>query len=132
MTAWLKHAFAVEPPGPAKPTEAQEAVVEKTTRQNSAELGRNMAREGRSVGDGEAAAHIVASTGKMRQWAISVQSRAMLARFGITVNDAANGIPIGHPRFGHLVAHEDPCSPFHLPRSGGSSGTGGRRCPVRT
>ena len=26
---WLKHAFAVDPPGPAEPTESQRAVVEK-------------------------------------------------------------------------------------------------------
>ena len=29
MKSWLKHAFAVDPPGPAEPTDAQHACVEK-------------------------------------------------------------------------------------------------------
>ena len=29
MMSWLKHAFAVDPPGPAEPTDAQHAAVEK-------------------------------------------------------------------------------------------------------
>lgn len=57
-----------------------------------------MALEGRPVGVGEAAGHIVPSTGKAGHWAIGARSRALLERYGIGVDDAANGIPIGHPR----------------------------------
>jgi hypothetical protein len=31
--AWLKHAFAVDPPGPAKPTQAQALIVERVCRE---------------------------------------------------------------------------------------------------
>jgi RHS repeat-associated protein len=70
----------------------------KTTGQNSAELGRNMAREGRPVEAGDAAAHIVPSTGTKGHWAKGAESRALLERYGVNVNDAANGARLGHPR----------------------------------
>ncbi|WP_192893882.1 RHS repeat-associated core domain-containing protein, partial [Morganella morganii] len=69
-----------------------------TTSQNSAELARNMALEGRPVGQGQAAGHVVASTGSQRQWASAVESRDILAKYGVHINDPANGVPIGHPR----------------------------------
>ncbi|OXI38581.1 RHS repeat-associated core domain-containing protein [Burkholderia aenigmatica] len=69
-----------------------------TTGQNSSELSRNLSLEGRAVGLGEAAGHVVASGGSQRQWASSVESRSILATYGVHINDAANGIPIGHPR----------------------------------
>ena len=73
-------------------------IVARTTSENSTLLGRNMAREGRAVSGGEAAGHIVASGGTKRQWQSAARSRAILYRYGIDINDAANGIPIGHPR----------------------------------
>lgn len=33
MLDWLKHAFAVEPPGPVEPTEAQAAIVDRLCRE---------------------------------------------------------------------------------------------------
>ena len=63
-----------------------------------------MAKEGRNVGDGEAAAHIVASTGSKRQWSPASDSRELLAKYNIGINDAANGIPMGHPR-PHNLTH---------------------------
>ncbi len=41
-------------------TKTLEGVSERTTSENSAILGNNLAKEGRAVGEGEAAAHIVA------------------------------------------------------------------------
>ncbi|WP_338598503.1 DUF6531 domain-containing protein [Saccharopolyspora sp. SCSIO 74807] len=58
-------------------------------------LGQNMAREGRPVGPGQAAAHIVPS-GFNRGG--GPQMRALLQRYGVDINDAANGIPLGHHR----------------------------------
>lgn len=75
-----------------------------TTGENSRILSDNLAREGRAVGEGEAAAHIVASTGTKRQWASAADSRALLAKYDIDINDAANGIPSGHPR-PHNLTH---------------------------
>ena len=65
---------------------------------NAAELGRNLAREGRGTLPGEAAGHIVASGGSLNQYAPAVESREILAKYGVHINDAANGIPVGHPR----------------------------------
>ena len=67
-------------------------------RDNAKILRKNMGLEGRPPGTGEAAGHIVASTGSQAQWASAARSRAILQKYGINVNDAANGIPIGHPR----------------------------------
>lgn len=58
-------------------------------------LGRNLSREGRSVQQGEAAGHIVASNGTKRQWAITVKSREILQKYGVDISDAANGVPVG-------------------------------------
>jgi len=66
-------------------------------RRNAQALRRNLQREGRPVGQGQAAAHIVASSGSQGHFAPAVQSRAILARYGIWVNDAANGIPMDTP-----------------------------------
>ncbi|WP_230938745.1 AHH domain-containing protein [Xanthomonas translucens] len=57
-----------------------------------------MAREGRIVSPGQAAGHIVASTGSSGHWGPAVDSRAILDRYRIGINDAANGIAVGHPR----------------------------------
>jgi RHS repeat-associated protein len=88
----------VDPWGLAQAPCGKKAAVAKTTSQNAAELARNLAREGRSVALGEAAGHIVPSTGTQGHWAAGARSRGLLARYGIGINDAANGIPIGHPR----------------------------------
>jgi len=71
---------------------------------NSKILTMNLARERMLVGVGQTAAHIVASTGKMRQWAPAVESRAILEKYRININDAANGIPLGHPT-PHNITH---------------------------
>ena len=68
------------------------------TGSNSKKLSKNLAREGRPVGKGEAAAHMVASTGSQKQWKPAANSRRLLKKYDIDINDAANGIPLGHPR----------------------------------
>lgn len=75
-----------------------------TTGANSKILSNNLAREGRPVGKSEAAAHIVASTGSKRQWTSAADSRKLLYKYDIDINDAANGIPLGHPR-PHNLTH---------------------------
>ncbi|GHT70543.1 hypothetical protein AGMMS50239_39050 [Bacteroidia bacterium] len=64
---------------------------------NAKILRSNMAKEGRIVGKGEAAGHIVASGGSKGAFAPSVESRALLGKYNIGINDAANGVSIGHP-----------------------------------
>ena len=64
---------------------------------NAKRLRENMAKEGRVVGAGEAAGHIVASGGSKKHFTPSVESRYLLEKYNIDINDAANGIPIGHP-----------------------------------
>ena len=64
---------------------------------NAKRLRENMAKEGRVVGAGEAAGHIVASGGSKKHFTPSVESRSLLGKYNIDINDAANGIPIGHP-----------------------------------
>jgi RHS repeat-associated protein len=66
-----------------------------TCKQNADILRRNMAREGRAPAPGQAAAHIVPS-GLNRGGAAN--SRALMQRYGVDINDAANGIPLGHHR----------------------------------
>ncbi|MEV7029394.1 DUF6531 domain-containing protein [Streptomyces sp. NPDC093272] len=66
-----------------------------TCAENADLLAKNLAREGRAKSAGEAAAHIVPS-GMKRNGAAA--SRALLERYGVDINDAANGIPLGHPR----------------------------------
>lgn len=56
------------------------------------------------MGKGQAAAHIVASTGKKGHWASAADSRGLLKKYRVNVNDAANGVPLGHPR-PHNVTH---------------------------
>lgn len=75
-----------------------------TTGENARILSNNLAQEGRPVGNGEAAAHIVASNGTKRQWASAADSRTLLMKYDIDINDAANGIPLGHPR-PHNLTH---------------------------
>ena len=75
-----------------------------TTSENSKKLAENLKKEGRTVGEGEAAAHIVASTGSKRQWEAAADSRKLLSKYNIDINDAANGIPLGHPR-PHNLTH---------------------------
>ncbi|WP_052850108.1 DUF6531 domain-containing protein, partial [Streptomyces avicenniae] len=65
-----------------------------TCAQNAAILRRNLAAENRIVGPGQAAAHIVPS-GFNRGGAPAM--RRLLSRYNIDINDAANGIPLGHP-----------------------------------
>ncbi len=79
-------------------------VTKNTTSQNSTELAKNLAREGRPVSDGQAAAHVVASTGTKGHWAAAARSRALLEKYGVDINDAANGMPLGHPR-PHNITH---------------------------
>ncbi|ECV5098643.1 hypothetical protein F2K02_22835, partial [Salmonella enterica subsp. enterica] len=69
-----------------------------TTSDNSSELARNLEREGRPVGQGQAAGHVVASTGSKGHWSSAAESRDIITSYGIHINDAANGIPIDHPR----------------------------------
>ena len=75
-----------------------------TTGDNSRILANNLEREGRTVGEREAAAHIVASTGSKRQWKSAADSRKLLSKYDIDINDAANGLPLGHPR-PHNLTH---------------------------
>ncbi|WP_405870225.1 DUF6531 domain-containing protein [Streptomyces sp. NBC_00005] len=66
-----------------------------TCAENADLLAKNLAREGRAKSAGEAAAHIVPS-GMKRNGA--AQARALLEKYGVDINDAVNGIPLGHPR----------------------------------
>lgn len=47
---------------------------------------------------GEAPCHIVPSRGTRGHWEAGMRSRALLQRYDIGVNDAANGVPVRHPR----------------------------------
>lgn len=76
---------------------------------NAKKLRENMAKEGRIVGANEAAGHIVASTGSKGHFAASAESRILLDKYKIDINDPANGILIGHPS-PHGVMHR---SSFH-------------------
>ncbi|MFJ6566912.1 DUF6531 domain-containing protein [Streptomyces sp. NPDC091292] len=78
-----------------------------TCRQNARRLRRNMRREGRPVARGQAAAHIVPSGGTMGHWVPGARSRAILDRYNVNINDAANGIPLGHPS-PHNFTHREP------------------------
>ena len=71
---------------------------------NSKILSNNLAREGRNVGQNEAAAHIVASTGFTGRWSKAKDSRELLQKYDIYINDAVNGIPLGHP-LPHNLTH---------------------------
>ncbi|MBD0842728.1 DUF6531 domain-containing protein, partial [Streptomyces sp. TRM68416] len=78
-----------------------------TCRQNARRLRRNMRLEGRPVGPGQAAAHIVPSGGTTGHWAPGSRSRQLLDRYNVDINDAANGIPLGHPS-PHNFTHRQP------------------------
>ncbi|WP_432188859.1 RHS repeat-associated core domain-containing protein [Streptomyces sp. Tue6028] len=69
-------------------------------------LGKNLAADGRPVLAGQAAAHIVPST-LNRVVGRTADSRAILARYGVDIDEAANGIPLGHPR-PHNFTHRNP------------------------
>ncbi|MGY0057660.1 putative T7SS-secreted protein [Streptomyces sp. LZ34] len=69
-----------------------------TCKQNADKLRKNMAREGRAPQPKQAAAHIVPSGGTHGHWAPGARSRALLERYGIDINDAANGVGLGHSR----------------------------------
>jgi hypothetical protein len=66
-----------------------------------------MRLEGRPVGRGQAAAHIVPSGGTAGHWVPGARSRQLLDRYGVDINDAANGIPLGHPT-PHNFTHRQP------------------------
>ncbi|GAA3087543.1 DUF6531 domain-containing protein [Streptomyces rectiviolaceus] len=72
---------------------------------NSAILGKNLAADGRPVLPGQAAAHIVPS-GIKRPKSLAVDSRNLLKRYNVDINDAANGIPLGHAK-PHNFTHRD-------------------------
>ncbi|GAB2919462.1 DUF6531 domain-containing protein [Streptomyces mayteni] len=74
-----------------------------TCAQNARLLRRNMRFEGRGPRPGQSAAHIVPS-GTRRGGAAN--TRALLRQYRININDAANGIPLGHPR-PHNFTHRD-------------------------
>lgn len=46
----------------------------------------------------------MASTGTQRQYESATDSRKLLAKYDIDINDAANGLPLGHPR-PHNLTH---------------------------
>ncbi|WP_244149457.1 AHH domain-containing protein [Rodentibacter rarus] len=54
-----------------------------------------MLKEGKTFQKGDAAAHIVASTGSKGHWEAASRSRELLAKYRVNINDAANGIPLG-------------------------------------
>lgn len=37
-------------------------------------------------------------------WSLAADSRNLLNRYGVNINDAANGVPLGHPR-PHNITH---------------------------
>lgn len=76
---------------------------------NAKKLRENMAKEGRIVNANQAAGHIVASTGSKGHFAAAAESRSILEKYKININDPANGIPIGHPS-PHNIMHT---SKFH-------------------
>ncbi len=72
-------------------------LIHNTCSEHSQKLRENLEKDGRPVGQGQAAAHIVASGGEKGHWENAAKSRALLELFGIDVDDAANGVPLGHP-----------------------------------
>ncbi|MBF0786224.1 hypothetical protein E4T80_12195 [Muribacter muris] len=73
-------------------------------KKNADILRQNMLREGITFQKGDAAAHIVASTGSKGHWQAAARSRELLAQYRVNINDAANGIPLGHPT-PHNITH---------------------------
>ncbi|MEU6082295.1 DUF6531 domain-containing protein [Streptomyces sp. NPDC047108] len=78
-----------------------------TCRQNARRLRRNLRREGRGPARGQAAAHLVPSGGTRGHWAPGANARALLERYRVNVNDAANGIPLGHPSPHNFTHRQD-------------------------
>ena len=76
----------------------QGVLVHNSCSSDARKLAKNLAREGRGVVSGQAAAHLVPSNGFMGRWAPGAKARALLDRYGVGVNDAANGIALGEPR----------------------------------
>ena len=72
--------------------------IKTTSSLNSRILSKNLAREGIIINNNEAAAHIVASTGSKGHWIYAENSRKLLNKYDIDINDAANGVALGHPR----------------------------------
>ncbi|MEU6338328.1 DUF6531 domain-containing protein [Streptomyces cellulosae] len=75
-----------------------------TCSENAERLAKNLAREGRAKGPGEAAAHLVPSGMKRNK---AADTRALLEKYGVDINDAANGIPLGHPRPHNFTHRKD-------------------------
>ena len=73
--------------------------VPSANKEHAIELRKNLKREGRGPEPGEAAGHIAASGSRFAK-----KTRELLERYGVNIDDAANGIPIGHPR-PHNVTH---------------------------
>lgn len=71
---------------------------------NAIALSQNLACEGRTVMPGQAAGHLVPSTGTQGHWAAGARARELLQHYGVRINSGANGIPIGHPR-PHNLTH---------------------------
>ncbi len=75
-----------------------------TCSENAERLAKNLAREGRAKSPGEAAAHLVPSGMKRNK---AADTRALLEKYGVDINDAANGIPLGHPRPHNFTHRKD-------------------------
>lgn len=61
-------------------------------------LRSNLEKEGANFAPDEKAGHIAASNGKSGRFAAASESRDILKKYGIGVNDAANGMPVRDPR----------------------------------
>ncbi|OIJ24590.1 hypothetical protein UG56_022080 [Nocardioides luteus] len=66
-------------------------------KKNAQELRDNLNADGRPPQPGEAAAHIVPSTASNGHWAPGARARQLLHYYGVDINGAANGLPLGHP-----------------------------------
>ncbi|MFI1959533.1 DUF6531 domain-containing protein [Streptomyces althioticus] len=75
-----------------------------TCAENAAQLAKNLAREGRGKGPGQAAAHLVPSGMKRNK---AADTRALLEKYGVDINDAVNGVPLGHPRPHNFTHRKD-------------------------
>lgn len=78
--------------------------IKQSTSKNAKDLRKNMEREGKTVQSNQVSAHIVASNGTKRQWVAAADSRDLLNKYSINVNDAANGVPLGNP-YPHNTTH---------------------------
>lgn len=78
--------------------------IKQSTSKNAKDLRKNMERESRTVQSNQVSAHIVASNGTKRHWSVAADSRDLLNKYSINVNDAANGVPLGNP-YPHNTTH---------------------------